>query len=534
LAAVESLGRVDVVCVDKTGTLTENRLRLQLVVAPSGERGEPEALPESLRPVLRCAALASPPPGSPTQGTDAAVVEGARLADLDGGLQEQRTHEIPFDPARGFRGALVDGKACVKGSPEELVWRCTRVRRRGRDKELGDDGRNELLDLAHELAEDGLRVLMVAEGSAATSLADPENLVALGFLGIRDTVRTSASQAIRDCREAGIRPIMLTGDHPATASAIGREIGLLDGGRVLTGLEIEQLSGEELAIALDGACAVARITPLQKLTIVEALQRRGHVVAMTGDGVNDAPALRLADVGVAMGPSGTEVARQAADLVLADDDLRVFVDALIEGRTFWANLRVAIAMLLGGNLGEVAFIATLASAGFATPLTARQVLAVNLVSDVLPAISLVVQPPKRRDLAQLAREGDARLGPQLRREIFTRAAATATPALAAYLLARTFLGARRAQSVGFASIVLTQLTQTLDAGREDGRTSLATTAAAGGSAALLTAALHARRAQAFLGLTAPGLLGWTLIVAAGLAAPAVSRTLAAHRRAGAG
>jgi magnesium-transporting ATPase (P-type) len=323
---------------------------------------------------------------------------------------------------------------------------------------------------------------------------------------------------------------MLTGDHPATASAIGDEIGLLDGGRVLTGVEIEQLSEEELGTALEEASVVARITPLEKLRIVEALQRRGYVVAMTGDGVNDAPALRLADVGVAMGPSGTEVARQAADLVLADDDLTVFVDALIEGRTFWANLRDALAMLLGGNLGEVGFIATLACAGFRSPLTARQILAINLASDVLPAISLVVQSPKRRELSRLAREGEAGLGPQLRREIFTRAAATATPALAAYALAHALLGPARAQSVGFASIVLTQLTQTFDAGRQAGRTSLATTAAVGGSVALLVAALHVRQLQAFLRLTAPGVLGWTLIGVAGAAAPALSRALTANGR----
>jgi cation-transporting P-type ATPase I len=491
-------------------------------------RAVPTSLPEPLRHVLRCAALASPRMGSSegaAHATDVAVVEGAQAAGLATGLDERRDREIPFDASRQFHGAHVDDHVYVKGSAEELTRRCTRIRRDGGDDELDDGGRENLLALAHELAGEGLRVLMVAEGCSGTSVTDPDDLVALGFLGIRDTLRPGIGEAVGRCREAGIRLIMLTGDHAATARAIGTEIGLLDGGHVLTGPEIEELPEDKLAAALEGASVVARIAPLEKLRIVGALRRRGHVVAMTGDGVNDAPALRLADVGVAMGRSGTEVARQASDLVLANDDLMALVDALIEGRTFWTNLRGALAMLLGGNLGEVVFIVALAGAGFSTPLTARQVLAVNLVSDVLPAISLVVQSPKRRDLSRLAREGEATLGAPLRREIFVRAAATATPALAAYLTARVVLGPQRAQSVGFASIVLTQLTQTLDASRAAGGASRATTAAVGGSTALLAAALHLRPLQTFLNLPAPGTLGWILIAAAGTAAPTVTRAL---------
>ena len=230
-----------------------------------------------------------------------AVVEGARLAGLAAGLEKHRDQEIPFDAARQFHGALVDGHVFVKGSAEELTRRCNRVRRDGGDAELDDDGRDELLAVAHTLAAEGLRVLMVAEGAVGAPVTDPDDLVALGFLGIRDTLRAGIADAVRRCREAGIRLIMLTGDHAATAGAIGREIGLLDGGGILTGAEIEELPEDELATALERASVVARITPLEKLRIIEALRRRGHIVAMTGDGVNDAPALRLADVGVAMG-----------------------------------------------------------------------------------------------------------------------------------------------------------------------------------------------------------------------------------------
>jgi magnesium-transporting ATPase (P-type) len=301
---------------------------------------------------------------------------------------------------------------------------------------------------------------------------------------------------------------------------------------VLTGFEIEHLSDDELAEALEGASVVARIAPLEKLRIVEALRRRGHVVAMTGDGVNDGPALRLADVGVAMGRGGTEVARQAGDLVLGDDDFAALVESLIEGRTFWANLRRSLAMLLGGNLGEVAFIVTLACAGVRSPLTARQVLAVNLVSDVLPAMSLVIQSPRQLDLSELAREGESALGRPLRAEIFTRAAATAGPALGAYAVGRLLMTPARAQSVGFASIVVTQLTQTLDASRANGGVSRATTVAVLGTVAALAAALHVRPLGAFLGLTSPGALGWMLIAAAGATAPLAAHAVEGVARAG--
>ncbi len=521
LTAVEALGRVDVACVDKTGTLTENRLSLQAVVAPGGEQGEPATLSEPLRSILRCAAIASPRVGSTSvaaHSTDVAVLEGARRAGLDAGLDADRTAESPFDAARQFHAAQLDGRLCVKGSAEEVVDRCAYVRRDGHVRKLDWSGRRELLRHAHELADDGLRVLMVADSDGG-DVTDPRHLVALGFLGIRDTLRPGAAQALELCRRAGIRVIMLTGDHPATARAIGRELGLLDGGKVLTGFDIEHLTDDELSDALEGTSVVARIVPLEKVRIVEALRRRGHVVAMTGDGVNDGPALRLADVGVAMGRGGTEVARQAGDVVLTDDDFGVLVEALIEGRTFWANLRRALAMLLGGNLGEVAFIVVLASAGVSAPLTARQVLAVNLVSDVLPAISLVIQSPRRRDLSGLAREGESALGAPLRAEILTRAVATAGPAIVAYAIARLLLAPARAQSVGFASIVVTQLTQTLDASRAAGGVSRATGAAVGATVAALAAALHVRPLTGFLGLTSPGLLGWLLITAAGAAAP---------------
>src|ERR1700704_2582652 len=188
---------------------------------------------------------------------------------------------------------------------------------------------------------------------------------------------------------------MLTGDHPATARAVARQVGLPSGDEhVLTGAELAALDDDALARRLEQATVIARSTPLDKLRIVEALQRRGHVVAMTGDGVNDAPALRLADVGVAMGRTGTDVAREAADVVLADDDFSTLVETFVEGRGLWHNIRRALALLLGGNAGELAMMIAAGVSGLATPLTTRQVLAVNLVTDVLPAVSVAVQEPE--------------------------------------------------------------------------------------------------------------------------------------------
>ncbi len=355
LGAVEALGRVDVACTDKTGTLTEGKLALTLVAdvhadAPPSR----EDLPSDLRAVLRAAGLASPRPDATDAGvhfTDVAVVRGAVDAGLDGDLRVERTAEAPFDPVRAFHATIVGDRLYAKGASEALLPRCDRVRDSGVEKKLDEAGRQALRDRAEDLAGRGLRVLMVADGDAQTPVDDPRGLVALGFVGISDPLRPDVPAAVRRCQEAGVRVIMLTGDSPATARAIAGQAGLLDGGDVLTGAAIAELQNGDLDRRLERAAVIARVTPLDKLRIVESLQRHGHIVAMTGDGVNDAPALRLADVGVAMGRGGTEVARQAADVVLADDDFATLVEALVEGRSFWRNIRRALGLLLGGNLG---------------------------------------------------------------------------------------------------------------------------------------------------------------------------------------
>ena len=547
LGSVEALGRVDVACTDKTGTLTEGRLALtdvadldhdaRLGVGPNveGDAGpgasatEPHAA--GLRRVLLAAGLASPHPDAADASahpTDVAVVAGAERASLGDALRAERTAVAPFDPARAFHATVAAGRLSAKGATEALLPRCARVRRDGADRALDEAGRQALRERAEELAGRGLRVLMVAEGDAQTPVNDPHGLVALGFVGISDPLRPDVPAAVRRCQEAGIRVLMLTGDSPATARAIAGQAGLLDGGGdVLTGADIADLYNGELDARLEGVAVLARVTPLDKLRIVESLQRHGHVVAMTGDGVNDAPALRLADVGVAMGRGGTEVARQAADVVLADDDFATLVEALVEGRSFWRNIRRALGLLLGGNLGELGLVVGASVLGLASPLVTRQILAVNLITDALPALAVALQRPADRNLAGLAREGAGALDKPLRDDVLRRGVSTAAPALAAYLVALGTGGLPQARAVAFASIVTTQLAQTLDAGRTGDGLTRPVVAAVAASGGLLVAALTVPALRETLLLAAPSPLGWVLIGVGGPAAVLLSRVLGA-------
>lgn len=535
LSAVEALGRVDVACTDKTGTLTEGRLALRVVANLEREAPPAGGLPEDLHRVLVTAGLATPHPDAAdatAHPTDVAVAKGVRTAGFGEELHVERDAELPFDPARSFHAALVRDRPgqgqrlCLKGAEEALIPRCDRVRCDGEERTLDEAGRDELLARAHQLAERGLRVLMVAEGAPDTSLDDPQGLVALGFVGIADPLRPEVPAAVQRCHDAGVRVIMLTGDHPATARAIAWEAGLLGpGDTVLTGADIVELQNGDLDERLDRATVIARVTPLDKLRIVESLQRRGHTLAMTGDGVNDAPALRLADVGVAMGRGGTEVARQAADVVLADDNFSTLVEALVEGRSFWRNIRRALALLLGGNLGELGLVAGASAMGLASPLLTRQILAVNLVTDVLPSLAVALQPPEDRNLAGLAREGTAALDAPLRRDVRRRGTGTAVPSLAAFLIALRSGGLPEARSVAFASVVATQLAQTLDVGRTEHSLTRSVFSAVAGSAGVLVATLTLPPLQRFLALVTPSPFGWALIGAASLTAVLVGRGL---------
>jgi cation-transporting ATPase I len=528
-SAVEALGRVDVVCTDKTGTLTEGRLALSLVADLGQEVRFPAALPPHLRQVVLTAALAGPHPDAPDAAadpTDVVVAEAAEEVGFREELRAERGARSPFRSSRSFHAAVAGGRLCVEGAAEALAPRCSHVAVGGTPHPLDEAGRAELLARARHFAERGLRVLMVAEGPPDGSADDPRGLLALGFLGISDPLRPGVAAAVRRCQEAGVHVIMITGDHPATARAIAREAGLLGvDGEVLTGADIAELQNAELDRRLERASVVARATPVDKLRIVESLQRRGHTVAMTGDGVNDAPALRLADVGVAMGRGGTEVARQAADVVLADDDFSTLVEAFVEGRSFWRNIRRALGLLLGGNLGELGLEVGASLLGLAPPLTSHQILAMNLMTDVLPALAVVLQQPEHRDLASLAREGTSALDAPLRSEIFSRSTATAAPSLAAYLIGLRAGGVPFARTTAFASIITTQLAQTLDAGWAEGSLTHGIRRVVIGSTGALVAILTLRPLRDFLGLVRLTPFGWLLVGAGTVVAVLLGRVL---------
>jgi cation-transporting ATPase I len=379
---------------------------------------------------------------------------------------------LPFEPARGYHAVLgrtPDGqRLSVKGAPEIVLERCTGWRRDGGVRRLTPAARRQLEAEVERLARSGYRVLAVAERAASdrSELAESriQGLEFVGLLGLADPVRPTATDAVRQLAGAGVQIVMITGDHPSTAEAIAAELDVLNGRLVVTGPELDDLDDDQLAAKLADIAVFARMSPLQKARIVAALQRAGRVVAVTGDGANDAAAIRLADVGVALGTGATSAAREAADLVVTDDRIETIADAIVEGRAMWASVRDALSILLGGNLGEIAYTLASGLTG-SSGLNARQLLLVNLLTDMLPAMAIAVRPPPGVTPEQLLAEGpETSLGSALNHDIAVRAATTAGAAYAARLVARLTGGPGRADTVGLVALVSAQLLQTMVVG----------------------------------------------------------------------
>ncbi|HEY7136515.1 MAG TPA: HAD-IC family P-type ATPase [Acidimicrobiia bacterium] len=530
---LEALGRVDVLCFDKTGTLTEGKLQLHSV--SDGDVVEP--MPEidgRRRLVLAAAARATPARRDRKlpHPTDEVVLDGASAVELDtdlGATDWRRSASLPFASSRGYhavvghtaRGSLLS----VKGAPEVVLPRCDTWRRGGRVEELDAGVRARMDRHVERLAKQGLRVLAVAERGASGRVdLDDERVARLelrGFVTVADVARPSAMAPLAQLQRAGIAVVMLTGDHPTTAAAIASELGLL-AGQVVSGTQLDELDDDELDALVDGTTVFARVTPVHKVRIVQAFQRRGRVVAMTGDGANDAQAIRLADIGIAFGPRATSAARAVADLVVVEDSLETLITAIIEGRAMWASVRSALALLLGGNLGEVMFTAGAGIVTGRSPLNARQLLAVNLLTDLAPAMAIALQPPLIRDV-DLRREGpDTSLGGALARDVAVRAAATAGAAGSAWTIARFTGTPTRASTVALASLVGAQLGQTLAIGHR----SPLVLASGLLSVGALVAIVQTPGVSGFFGCRPLGPVGWT--IAAGTAATATAGAAVAN------
>lgn len=417
LDAIENLGAIDVLCIDKTGTLTENRMRVVEVVAP-GEPLEKEesrvawtertdALDKRFWQVLALCNESRPEEGgfsgSPTENAllEAAIQAGIDVIALRTTMTCLRvSHRSVRRPYMSTQHRYPRKKGCfvaVKGRPKAVLARCSHVRRNGRRVRLTDRLREQIIVQNGALMAESYRVLGVAWKHHPTDeQAKSRELEWLGLVAMADPLRPEVKELLPRLREAGIRPIILTGDQRGTAAAIGRELDLNGGDevRVLGADELEDLSGEELLEAVELTQVFARVSPAMKLKLVQALQAAGHNVGMTGDGINDGPALKVADVGIAMGRDGTEVARSMSDVVLTDDRLQSILDAIAYGRGSYANMEKAIEYLLSTNLGEVQVTLAAIVAGLPAPLSPIQLLWINLVTDVFPALAIGFEEPE--------------------------------------------------------------------------------------------------------------------------------------------
>lgn len=494
LPAVETLGSTSVICSDKTGTLTKDEMTVRKVYVAgqmldvSGAGYEPHghfsrdgiAIDpfESLIQLLRAGALASDAhlqqhasdglwhmKGDPTEGALVVVAAKAALHKSDLDDQFPRVQEIPFSAEtkrmttlHAVKGGMI---AYAKGAPEMIIETCTRQRTEKGIAPFTANDRKAILNVAKDIAGGALRVLAIAEKPNAELKTAEHDMTFLGLVGMMDPPRVEAKAAVERCQRAGINVVMITGDHPITAAAIARELGILQNGKSVTGVELDAMNDSELANIIMTIEVYARVSPAHKLRIVAALQQRGKTVAMTGDGVNDAPALAKADIGIAMGIAGTDVTKEAAAMTLTDDNFASIVAAVEEGRGIFSNIKKYIMYLLSSNIGEVGLIAGTALLGLPLPLSAVQLLYVNLATDGLPALALALDPLEKDLMDRPPRDRN--------KGIFTRPVVTLMMVgglwstavnVGIFLWAfSTYADLGRAMTMTFASLVLIQFSK---------------------------------------------------------------------------
>ncbi len=416
LPSVETLGSTTVICSDKTGTLTQNRMTVTHIYTDA-TLSDAKTLNPTEQKLVQIANLANDAKlsrdGDKAQGigdpTETALIDLGLIHGIDKDRLDstfQRAAEIPFDSERKLmttihkceQGLMV----AVKGAMDELLVCCNRIVENGAERAITDEDRERLNETNMQMGGQALRVLAMAYKYIDSLPAEvsPQSvereLVFVGMVGMIDPPREEVKDAVRECRGAGIKPVMITGDHKITATAIASQLGIMEqGNSVLTGADVEKMSDSDLERIAPNAAVFARVAPEHKVRIVRAFQQNGNVVAMTGDGVNDAPALKLADIGVAMGITGTDVSKEAADVILTDDNFATIVTSVAEGRRIYDNLIKSIQFMLSTNLGEILVLFISVICNWITPLLPIHILWINLVTDSLPALALSVDPAEK-------------------------------------------------------------------------------------------------------------------------------------------
>ena len=474
LPAVETLGSTNIICSDKTGTLTMNKMTVEYVYANLTAEHDASSHTPELVELINCMAECNDsnldeednPVGDPTETALMNFALHSGLYTEEDLRSRSRHDEIPFDSNRKLSSVLT-GKGpytmYTKGAPDILITRCSHILLNNKVVPLDEATKEKVLDKNTEMANDALRVLAFAKKIQKDKhIADKENaeqdLIFLGLCAEMDPPRPEAADAVAKCRRAGIRPIMITGDHKITASAIAKKLGILDETkRAIEGREIELLTDEELDSLVEEVCVYARVSPEHKVRIVDSWQRKGMVVAMTGDGVNDAPAIKSADIGVGMGITGTDVSKAASDMVLTDDNFATIVSAVEEGRKIFTNIKKAVKFLLSSNMGEVIalFIATMLSWQLFKPV---HILWINLVTDTFPALALGVEPAEGDVMGRPPRDSKAPFfSKSMLFEILLHGAIEGAIALGVYMYARSTYTPIIATTMAFVTLGLTQL-----------------------------------------------------------------------------
>ncbi|KOA19730.1 calcium-transporting ATPase [Clostridium homopropionicum DSM 5847] len=476
LQAVESLGSVSVICSDKTGTLTQNKMTVKNIyvedeIIDSNKLEINNKLQEKLVLMgLLCSDAISDEEKEIGDPTEVALINLGRIYELkELSIREKysRLNEIPFDSDRKLMSTLnkIGDKASMitKGALDVLIDRCTSIESTEGIREFTQEDREKIEKVNEEFSKVGLRVLAFAykevDENTVITLEDEKELTFVGLISMMDPPREESAKAVEACISAGIKPVMITGDHKITASAIAKEIGILkDESEAMEGYELDMLSDEELKEKVEKISVYARVSPENKIRIVRAWQDKGNVVAMTGDGVNDAPALKQSDIGIAMGITGTEVAKDAAAMVLTDDNFATIVKAVSNGRNIYENIKNSIRFLLSGNTAGIIAVLYASLAALPIPFAPVHLLFINLLTDSLPAIALGLEPHKASVMKEKPRDINSPiLSKSLGTEIFIEGFIIAVCTMIAFRIGLFYDGNKVASTMAFATLCLSRL-----------------------------------------------------------------------------